>query len=105
MEILEAFDLTGSFRDASELAGCSHHTVAVWVARRDAGALPGDGPQRRVRMVDAFLPKIVVGNEDADAAVAHVVSIGERGLVLLRILPGPAEAHLTLLEPRPSQAR
>jgi hypothetical protein len=28
MEILEAFDLTGSFRDAGELAGCSHHTVA-----------------------------------------------------------------------------
>lgn len=27
MEILEAFDLTGSLRDAGELAGCSHHTV------------------------------------------------------------------------------
>ena len=28
MNMLEAFDLTGSFRDAGELAGCSHHTVA-----------------------------------------------------------------------------
>jgi molybdenum-dependent DNA-binding transcriptional regulator ModE len=28
MEILEAFDLTGSLCDAAELAGCSHHTVA-----------------------------------------------------------------------------
>ena len=28
MEILEAYDLTGSLRDAAELAGCSHHTVA-----------------------------------------------------------------------------
>ena len=28
MNILEAYDLTGSFRDAGELAGCSHHTVA-----------------------------------------------------------------------------
>ena len=27
MEILNAYDLTGSFRDAGELAGCSHHTV------------------------------------------------------------------------------
>jgi molybdenum-dependent DNA-binding transcriptional regulator ModE len=27
MEMLEAFDLTGSLRDAAELAGCSHHTV------------------------------------------------------------------------------
>ena len=37
MEILEAFDLTRSYRDAGELAGCSHHTVEDWVARRDAG--------------------------------------------------------------------
>ena len=37
MEILEAYDLTGSFRDAGELAGCSHHTVAGYVARREAG--------------------------------------------------------------------
>jgi hypothetical protein len=37
MEILEAFDLAGSFRDAAELAGCSHHTVAAHVAARDAG--------------------------------------------------------------------
>ncbi len=41
MKILEAFDLTGSFRDAGELAGCSHHTVAAWVARRDAGEHEG----------------------------------------------------------------
>ena len=37
MEILEAFDLTESSRDAGELAGCSHHTVARYVASRDAG--------------------------------------------------------------------
>jgi len=28
MNMLEAFDLTGSLRDAGELAGVSHHTVA-----------------------------------------------------------------------------
>ena len=36
MQILEAFDLTGSLRAAAELAGCSHHTVARLVAERDA---------------------------------------------------------------------
>ncbi|MGA2929246.1 MAG: IS21 family transposase [Solirubrobacteraceae bacterium] len=36
MEILEAFDLTGSFRAAGELVGCDHKTVAHWVAVRDA---------------------------------------------------------------------
>ncbi|SFJ35262.1 hypothetical protein SAMN05216561_12636, partial [Nocardioides psychrotolerans] len=41
MEILEAYDLTGSFRDAAELAGCSHHTVAAHVTARDAGRVSG----------------------------------------------------------------
>jgi transposase len=59
MEILEAFDLTHSFRDAAELVGCSHHTVAAWVAKREAGQLPIAGEvQRRQRKVDPFLPKV-----------------------------------------------
>src|SRR5260370_5237916 len=41
MEILEAFDLTGCYLDAGELAGCSHHTVADPVAARAAGRLRG----------------------------------------------------------------
>ena len=27
MEILEAYDLVGTYRGAAELAGCDHHTV------------------------------------------------------------------------------
>ena len=69
MEILEAFDLTGSFRDAGELAGCSHHTVAHWVAKRDAGALPGEGPQRRERLIDPFLAKIEEWVERSDGKI------------------------------------
>jgi len=41
MEILEAYDLTGSLRDAAELAGCSHHTVGSYVKRRDAALAEG----------------------------------------------------------------
>ena len=37
MNILEAYDLTGLLRDAAELAGCSHHTVARYVTEREAG--------------------------------------------------------------------
>jgi hypothetical protein len=42
LEILEAFDLTGSLRAAAELAGCDHKTVAHWVRAREAagGGLP-----------------------------------------------------------------
>ena len=58
-EILEAFDLTGSFRAAGELAGCSPNTVASWVAKRDRGELGSlGGPVRRDRKIDEFLPKI-----------------------------------------------
>src|SRR5438034_5732039 len=58
MEILEAFDLTGTLRGAAELAGCDHKTVAHWVAARDAagGGLPvAVRPRPRV---DAFAVKI-----------------------------------------------
>ena len=35
MEILEAYDLTGSFRQAAALVECDHKTVAYWVRLRD----------------------------------------------------------------------
>ena len=58
MEILEAYDLTGSLRDAAELAGCSHHTVAHYVAARERGELtPGRG-ERREMLVDPYLEKL-----------------------------------------------
>ncbi|WP_414683136.1 IS21 family transposase [Microbacterium sp. UBA837] len=57
MEILEAYDLTGSYRAAAELAGCSHHTVAAHVAARDAG-LPVGAAAPRVRVIDGFLEKV-----------------------------------------------
>ncbi len=41
MNILEAFDLTGSLRDAAGLAGCSHHTMAGYVAGRVPGGRAG----------------------------------------------------------------
>ena len=51
MEILEAYDLTGSLRQAAALVGCDHKTVAYWVSAagtggRDAGGgaqAAGDG--------------------------------------------------------------
>lgn len=59
MEILEAFDLTGSFRAAAALAGCSHHTVEHYVALRDAGRLAdGNEPAERDKLIDPFLPKV-----------------------------------------------
>ena len=53
MEILEAYDLTGSFRAAAGLVGCDHKTVAYWVrqitdwqdSNRLAQATAGKGVQ------------------------------------------------------------
>jgi transposase len=70
MNILEAFDLTGSFRDAGELAGCSHHTVARYVELREAGELGvRDEPLRRERIIDPFLPKIEEWVERSNAKI------------------------------------
>jgi len=57
MEILEAFDLTQSYRDAAELAGCDHHTVAHWIDRRDRGEL-SSALVTRDRLIGAFTDKL-----------------------------------------------
>ena len=58
MEILEAYDLTGSFRQAAALAGCDHKTVAYWVRLRDeAVGMPTVEPARPA-MEAVFAAKI-----------------------------------------------
>lgn len=57
VEILEAFDLTGSLRDAAELAGCSPNTVARYVRLRARGR-PLDEPVRRNQLIDPHLGKV-----------------------------------------------
>jgi transposase len=57
VEILEAFDLTRSYRDAAELAGCSPNTVAHYVVARDQGRLTS-APARRDQLVDAYADKL-----------------------------------------------
>ena len=86
MDILEAFDLTGSFRDAAELAGCSHHTVADWVAKRNAGLLVGPGEiVERPKLIDGFLAKLEEwvershGKIRADVAFDKLVALGFAG--------------------------
>src|SRR5690242_20718168 len=58
MEILEAYDLTGSLRGAAALAGCDHKTVARLVAAREeaGGGLPARARSRP--LVDPFAEKI-----------------------------------------------
>jgi hypothetical protein len=84
MKMLEAFDLTGSLRDAAELAGCSHHTVARHVAARDAGMLT-DQVATRPMLIDEFLPKLEEwmehsrGKIRADVAHDKLLALGYAG--------------------------
>lgn len=84
MEILEAFDATGSYRAAGQLAGCSHHTVAAYVAAREAGR-PVGGAVARPRAVDVFLPKVeelvekTQGKVRADKVHEVLASMGFEG--------------------------
>jgi transposase len=84
MNMLEAFDLTGSYRDAGELAGVSHHTVARYVAARDAGRLSAR-PAPRAQLIDEFLPKLEEwiershGKLRADRAHEKLLGLGYTG--------------------------
>jgi transposase len=84
MQILESFDLTRSYRDAGELAGCSPNTVADWVARRDAGELTATTVQR-LQLIDEFRPKLEEwmeashGKVRADVAHDKLVAMGYEG--------------------------
>jgi transposase len=85
MEILEAFDATGSLRAAAELVGCDHKTVGHWVRARDeaGGGLPA--PARSRPRVDAFAEKIEEwvdrsrGKVRADACHEKLVAMGYLG--------------------------
>jgi hypothetical protein len=85
MNILEAYDLTGSYRDAAELAGCSHHTVARYVAGRERGRAVPDGPAPRPGLIDGFLPKLEElverskGKIRADVAHDKITAMGYAG--------------------------
>lgn len=41
----------------------------------------------------------VVGDDDAEPRVAHVLSIGDDGIIELEVLPGAVESHRGLLPP------
>jgi len=75
--------LTGSLRDAGELAGLSHHTVARYVAARESGlAVCG---VTRPMLIDEFLPKVEEwvdrsnGKVRADVAHDKLVAVGFTG--------------------------
>jgi transposase len=87
MEILEAYDLTGSLRGAAALVGCDHKTVKHWVqVREEAGErLPGAARRPALVMVEPFAGKVdelvyrSSGKVRADRVHEVLLSIGYEG--------------------------
>ncbi|MGW0040078.1 IS21/IS408/IS1162 family transposase, partial [Gordonia sp. NPDC003376] len=82
MDILNAYDLTGSYRAAAALCGCSHHTVKRAVDQRATGLSPAT---RRARLIDDHLPKLEQwvteskGKIRADKTHEKLVALGFTG--------------------------
>ena len=84
VEILEAFDLTGSLREAARLTGCSPNTVARYVRLRERGQVAAD-PVRRDQILDPYLAKLEEwvershGRVRADVAHEKLCALGFDG--------------------------
>jgi hypothetical protein len=73
--------------------------------RRDADGLT-HGNMRNARPDVTLAPgaHIVVGNQEAEPAVAEVVHIDDDGVILLRVVPGTVEDNRSLLRPLSSRS-
>jgi len=85
MEILEAYDLTGSYREAGEPAGCAHpHGRRLCAGVPGGPAVAGSGAAA-ADALDAFLPKLEEwvdrsrGKIRADVAHEKLVALGYAG--------------------------
>lgn len=85
MQVLEAYDLTKSFRAAGQLTGVDHHTVARLVAARSVGRELNDDQVVRSKIADAFADKVVEwiersnGRVRADVVHDKLVAMGYSG--------------------------
>src|SRR5947209_136950 len=84
MEILAAYDLTHSYRDAAALVGCAPNTVVRYVLARDMGGLKTTPAQRNL-VIDPFREKIEEwvdashGRVRADVAQRKLEAMGYEG--------------------------
>jgi hypothetical protein len=85
MEVLDAYDLTRSYRSAALLCGVDHHTVARALAARALGAELSEEPALRSKVAEAFADKIVEwidrsgGPVRADVVHDKLRAMGYRG--------------------------
>ena len=77
MEILAAYDLTHSYRDAAALVGCAPNTVVRYVLARDTGGLKTTPAQRHL-VIDPFREKVEEWVDASHGRVRAVAAIEPR---------------------------
>lgn len=78
----------------------------LWIDyhRRDGdGSTHGNVRNARADVELAAGRYVIVGNEEAEAAVAEVVRIDDNGVVLVRVLPGSVDDNRSLFETLPNR--
>ena len=104
---LDRLELASTFRSPTQprSIGCGHVDVGSVARyhRRDVDGLT-HGSVRNARAGLKLAPGryVVVGNEEAESAVAEVVRIGDDGVVLVRVLPGSVDDNRALLDVLPT---
>ncbi len=100
-------DLVVSAHDGCELRDNGEmepHAWQMWVdfARVYSGLTYGHVDDVAPGIEIAAGRYLIVGDHDADPAVAQIVEVKDEGTVLLRVLPGRAEEHAALVSPQPA---
>ena len=74
MDIIEAYDLFGSYNGAAKFVGCSPNTVKKFVQARNAGQLIRQGQyERRAKVSDKYVAVIkeAIDRSNADGQLNH----------------------------------
>lgn len=75
-------------------------TYDIWVdfqRMQDDGRLLARARNARPDLTVIAGSYVLIGCEDAEAAVAHVLAVSADGSLELQVLPGPADDHRALL--------
>jgi Mu transposase, C-terminal domain len=104
MDVLEAFDLTRSYRAAAVLSGVDHHTVARYVAAREAGLDPTAlGSSLRASATDPYVVHI---DQWVDRSKAHIrADVVHDKLVALGFTGSPRSTRRAVAEAKAAWRR
>ena len=78
----------------------AHYDLWVdFMRMQDDGRLRTQLRHARMGFIPIAGSYVIVGSEDADPAVARILSVAAEGAIGVQVLPGPVDEHRHLLTP------